>query len=159
MTDYIVGVLQRGIRRCLPLRRQSSVTRPPVKWFNESLKSMRKTVTAVKIVADASGEQRDRVAFNQLRSMYRSELCAAKKNAYAECLNCSQNKLKDGWKIINFERGRPTRCRGQNPPLSAAEFNAFFVSVADNIVKTLPILSHGPTDFFRDVKSPKDSFF
>lgn len=155
---FIIQTYQFLVHKCFPLKTKSLFNKPPICWFNNNLRTMRDTLSAVKTVVNISQNPNDMLTYKLLRGDYKKAIKDTKKNTYSSYIQQSTNKPKDCWKLINYERNYSITSKFSSTDISASDFNVFFSSVADNIIKTLETNDNKPSDFLKNI-SCKASFF
>ena len=79
--------------------------------------------------------------------------------AYNNYIQCSENRARESWKIINSEINKSPR-NTVSPNIPHDTFNNYFSSVAGNIVNALPkIDQHLIFDLSHDLNTPRCTFF
>lgn len=83
----------------------------------------------------------------------------SKKNAYENFLNQSSNKVKDCWKLVNYESNSNSKRKNPNGIFSSLDFNQFFATVAERLILSLPSISHEASDYLRFSNTPNSNFY
>lgn len=157
LADFLSTTFFYFISKVCPVKRIELKSGCPVKWFNEDLKQMRNTLTAIKTIAEVSGRPGDQVAYKAYRKLYFKNVKETKRQAHNNFIQNSENISRDVWRLINYYRGSnrgPADCS-----ISSEQFNVFFTEVADEIVHQLPDLDLNYNDTFKKKLSPEASFF
>ncbi|KAG8263868.1 hypothetical protein J6590_108258 [Homalodisca vitripennis] len=76
----------------------------------------------------------------RLKKMYRQEIILAKKRANEKFIFESHNKCKAAWKVINAETGRVPNKAKEKIPITADDFNSFFINVVNVLKNSCDIL-------------------
>lgn len=155
LAAYLTAQLRNTIEHNMPTKRISLSMHPPVKWFNNELKDMRNTLQAIKLISEHNGDENSLNAYKQFRTQYRNRVKEVKTSCYDNYILHSSNKIRDTWKLINFESNR-VRNRSE-PPIEPDEFNNFFSTVAEDIIKSLPELDREIS--ITNLPTPTGSFF
>lgn len=94
-----------------------------------------------------------------MRSDYKTQIKRERKAAYDMFIKNSKYKVKDSWKVINFERNRVVQRDEVN--ISPERFNTFFSGVAEEIIRDLKQSDIDPINILPDnnVSSPNKSLF
>lgn len=158
LSDFLVNTFKGLIETHLPLKKTYYQTNPPVKWFNETLRNKRDTLSSVKLICNSTQDPADIAVYKILRKDYRYCIDKAKKCAYNNFINESDNKSRDSWKLINFERNKGNS-ENTDSFFSEKTFNDFFTSTADNIINSLPASHLSALNLIRDLSLPNNSFF
>uniref|UniRef100_A0A6P7GKF3 Uncharacterized protein LOC114339953 n=1 Tax=Diabrotica virgifera virgifera TaxID=50390 RepID=A0A6P7GKF3_DIAVI len=137
------------------VRQTAKIT--PVQWFNDELRSYRSNLSLIKHIADVTKDPDIFKLYKQQKYEYNRQLQNAKKSAYSSFITNSDNKPRDCWKILNFERGN-TRSSSVQPDLSPDEINQFFITIAENIIASLPTINNDILFSYRNYPSPSKSF-
>ncbi|XP_050509197.1 uncharacterized protein LOC114345645 [Diabrotica virgifera virgifera] len=137
------------------VRQTAKIT--PVQWFNDELRSYRSNLSLIKHMADVTKDPDIFKLYKQQKYEYNRQLQNAKKSAYSGFITNSNNKPRDCWKILNFERGN-TRSSSVQPDLSPDEINQFFITIAENIITSLPTINNDILFSYRNYPSPSKSF-
>ncbi|XP_050497364.1 uncharacterized protein LOC126878597 [Diabrotica virgifera virgifera] len=137
------------------VRQTAKIT--PVQWFNDELRSYRSNLSLIKHIADVTKDPDIFKLYKQQKYEYNRQLQNAKKSAYSGFIANSNNKPRDCWKILNFERGN-TRSSSVQPDLSPDEINQFFITIAENIITSLPTINNDILFSYRNYPSPSKSF-
>ncbi|XP_074036577.1 uncharacterized protein [Leptinotarsa decemlineata] len=137
LANFLVDTYADYVAVHFPYKRYKIGEKPPVIWYNNSLKEKRDTLSIVKCIYDTKKNPTDKVAYNSLKKSYRKELKEAKRNSYGHYISTSENKSKASWQIINYELNRKTKSNPETP-IFETSFNAHFTSVAENIINQLP---------------------
>lgn len=95
--------------------------------------------------------------YRSYRGLYRRRIAETKRLAYDRFIVSSDNKQKSIWKLINYER---VATRSQNNhSISADELNSYFVTIANDIVNSLPDTGTSGGDVLSKIPSRSSSFF
>ena len=133
--------------------------KPIVSWFNESIRKMRDTPASVKIICNVTRNLNHLQIYKDLLKSYKHEINITKKAAYDQHIANSDNKPRDAWKLINYERNNNHSSKTQiDPSLPQDDFNNYF-STADNILASLPISDISDNNITTTVPVIASSFF
>lgn len=155
LAEFLVNTFSSLIESHFPLKKCKINHNPPVQWFNDSLRNMRDRLSCIKTISNCT---RDFNLYNTLKKDYKSKVVEAKKTAYDNFINSSDNKARDSWKLINFERKKST----SNSPehnISPESFNMYFTTIAEHCIKSLPTSNVSATDYLQKLPNYKSSFF
>lgn len=158
LCSVLLGNITSLIPDCFPLKRVS-VYRPPIKWFDDHLKAFRNTVSAVKLISEVSKDPGDRDVYNAIYAEYKRSITLSKKHAYSEYISRSDNKMKDIWKVVNFERGHSVCGSNKSCSISADDFNKYFTTVASEIIRDLPVNDNLQRTYLSKISLSATSFF
>lgn len=113
-----------------------------IPWFNNNLKIMRDKLAFLRELKNqyncVSTQE-----YNQYRADYRRQITKAKIESNDNHIKYSNNPTKAMWNIINRNKKK-----GGGVPdtrLSPDDFNKFFCSIAEDIIKTIPKTGTNPT--------------
>ena len=138
MMDLFIQIFVSQIQCHFKLCKVSNESKSPVaNWFSESLSNMRNTLNCLKTISVSTKKDIDIANYNSYRKLYRQEITRCKKSSYSNFILQSNNKMRDCWKLINKKRNVHTTMKPSSN-ISCDEFNAFFTSVSENIIKDLP---------------------
>lgn len=116
---------------------------------------MRDTLSRIKNISNCT---RDYTLYNVLKNDYKSQIAESKKIAYDNYINKSDNKVRDSWKLINFEINKSSKCSPEYD-ISSDSFNTYFSSIAEQLIDLLPTVDASATDHLKNLPSVKSSFF
>ncbi|KAG5893838.1 hypothetical protein JTB14_002564 [Gonioctena quinquepunctata] len=137
LADKFIDIITNPLNKIFPLRKYHVKSKPPVTWYNDSLRSMKETLSAVKTVCAVTNCPEDLAVFKTMEKQYSSALTTAKKKSYELFLSTSTNFSKDSWKLIHFER---SKCLGNtkiDQNLTSTAFNQYFCNIAKDIICVL----------------------
>lgn len=157
LCEYLIQVFKDLIHRHFPFKNIKPNTQRPVNWFNDNLRSMRKTLASLKTISDSSKSEQNYSAFKTYKSIYRNEINAAKTASYRDYLANSNNKSRDSWKLLKHESN--TSHKKIDSDIDAAEFNSFFCTIPSKIISTLPNAKFPHLDYLRKMPRPGVSLF
>lgn len=131
----------------------------PVNWFNDSLREQRRLMSCAKTVSDVTGDPSDLAAYRVLHRDYTSSLRCAKRSAFDDYILNSDNKIRAGWTLINFERNK-WASGPSTTGLCPEDLNRYFTSVAEGIITSLPLLNNSELEAaVRHIPRTNCSFF
>jgi Reverse transcriptase (RNA-dependent DNA polymerase) len=157
MADHFVHIVTELFDKCFPLRTIKCKYKSPVPYFNDELSNMRGTLCALKVISDSGRDPADRAAYNKFRNFYRTSVIQMKTCAYNNFIVNSNNKCKDSWKLINFERNnynKPNKISN----ISNDEFSNYFADAAKEIVEGLPVTNVTADNLMEDCPRLPNSF-
>lgn len=129
-----------------------------VNWYNVELKNKREILSYLKILCDVQKDSNKWSLYKTLKKDYDKSIRESKKMAYDSFLLKSNNKIKDSWKIVNFECNRKINLK-MSKSISPNDFNSFFISVATNIIKNMPLVSGTNYDYLKSIPTINSQFF
>lgn len=127
-----------------------------VKWFNENLRQMRDELSSKKELYMITKTPEAKVQFNRFRSKYKNALINAKKTAYSNYIQDSDNKMKSSWQIINSERNSVSKLYDLEIPIN--NINVFFARVAEVVLSSIRHTGYEPIDLLNLLPRPECSF-
>lgn len=133
-------------------------SKPPIIWFNESLRKMRDTLSCVKLICNVTKNPDDFKMYKNLHKEYKFAINETKKAAYDQYIEKSENKSRDGWRLVNYERNHKHSSKIDST-LSQDDFNNYFSTVADNILGSLPNSDININDMLKKIPVTTASFF
>lgn len=157
MASFLLDNLSKFIVEFCPLKTYKSEG-TKINWFTDDLKIMRNRVGAAKIIYDVSKNPHHKIVYNTLRGEYKEAICATKRAAYDNYINRSTNRSRDVWRLINSERNYQKR-DDSNSSVSASEFNAYFVSVANDVISALAVSTDVQDSCLGEIPLASTSFF
>lgn len=132
--------------------------KPPVSWFNDSLREIRANLSCIKAICDCTKNAEDYAAYRAYRNHYRYRLNTVKKTAYNKYISESENKPKSSWQIINHELNKKPKTQ-VIPDVPIQIFSNFFANVAENIISCLPNTTENSVDLLSATSTSCNSFF
>lgn len=126
-------------------------------WFTDELRMMRSELHRSKRAFDISGSDNDWLYYSTLRKSYKRALKDTKSNFYAHSISSSDNKNKTIWNIVKREISSASN--SVTSVISALDFNVFFTSISDSIVRTIDASNACPQFFLNNMSSPTNSFY
>lgn len=117
----------------------TSGTANKIHWFTDELRQMRESLNLLLDLHRMNPTSNLKSLINTKKSLYRSELNRAKRNAHDKYISQSKNPNKAMWNIIN--NNKPQTCnsyKNSSALPTSRDFNIYFGSVAENIINTLP---------------------
>lgn len=157
ITNILINQLTGKVNECFPLKYITSHSKG-LKWFNRDLKKMRSEVLKLKKRTKLSNLNSDWMAYTDKKKQYRVALKNAKKNAYAETIESSDNKIKTIWKLVNNTRNSKKKNEIISS-LSPNELNSFFSTIADKVSNNLEDPDIHPLEYLNKQPKPSSSFF
>ena len=157
LSEFLVKNFQSLVHKHFPLKKCFLTDKPPVKWFNDSIRNMRDTLSSVRLVSIVTKDPQHITLYKSLYKDYRNEITICKKKAYNNFLENSNNKVKDSWKLINHTRNKSSTTFKSN--ITHDGFNDFFSGVAENIINSLPLVDNSSDTMLNDIPSTSHSFF
>lgn len=107
------------------------------KWFNESLKRMRETVSILRDMLKIP-VYKDNVAlkncYNLQRRLYRDKIKEAKIKFNSDIISNASNKCLAAWNIVKLESGNCFVKDNSHPPLTPDQFNDHYIKIGRDIV-------------------------
>ena len=155
MSEFLVNTYSSLINKHFPLKTCKINCKPPIQWFDNSLKKMRDTLCCIKTISNYT---KDFQLYNILKTDYKSKIVESKKAAYDRFISNSDNKARDSWKLINFERNKSTSNSPEHS-ISSDSFNNYFATTAERFIHLLPTVNTSATDYLKNLPSFKTSFF
>lgn len=142
MNSFIEAVCS-GMSECAVLKAsvRSNTRSSIVPWFNDSLRTMRDRLTALRTVCCVTNSDSDWRAYRAYRGEYRHSLAEAKRLSYSRFIENADNVQKNCWKVINSLRSNKRPVGRYDTTFSAEEFNNHFASAADKVLSGLPVPS------------------
>lgn len=132
-------------------------SRPPVNFFNDTLRTMRDQLSAIKTISDVSKNPQDREIYKICKKHYKITINLTKKSAYENYLKNAACKPKAAWILINYERNCSSK-KANNCNITPEEFQNYFSSIVSNILKELPATEHRAAEHLRLVPRAQNSF-
>ena len=129
-----------------------------VSWFNDNLRQMRETPGFLNDFYRNHQSAGVALQVRQFRARYKEADCAAKKEANSDFIRRSDNPVGAAWKIVNENRGAARRAAP--PDISASDFNDFFSTIADKILRDIPDTNIEAANFLQrmEVLFPVEGF-
>ena len=140
LSSFLTNTFSVLVNECFPIKvKQPRHQGQFVEWFGPDLAELRDVLRAVKVVADHRGDEDSKNVYREVHRRYKNKIQQSKRDAYDNFIRNS-NKIKDSWRLVNFERNKCETKVSKN--ITNTEFNDFFVSIAENIVTALPTFDH-----------------
>uniref|UniRef100_A0A1B6K0Y6 Reverse transcriptase domain-containing protein n=1 Tax=Homalodisca liturata TaxID=320908 RepID=A0A1B6K0Y6_9HEMI len=140
-------VLSDCLNESCPLKKKSLVNHSRPRYKSKSLKLNWYTplLREIRLLLDLSHEKgrtdpQCMAIHGRLKKMYRQEIILAKKRANEKFIFESHNKCKAAWKVINAETGRVPNKAKEKIPITADDFNSFFINVVNVLKNNCDIL-------------------
>ena len=151
LSNFLVKSYKHLVHQHFPIKKCARHnSKPLVPWFNESLRKMRDTLASVKIICNVTRNPDHLQIYKKLLKSYKHEINITKKAAYDQRIANSDDKPRDAWKLINYERNNNYSSKTQiDPSLSQDDFNNYFSTTEDNILASLPINDISFNDIMR----------
>lgn len=157
MADWLIHLYNGSVKQCFKLKK-CNPDKPPVRWFNQDLMSYRDFVSAARTVCEVTDDPGLWVSFKNIKKNYINSIKHVKKSSYDHFINNSRNKSRDCWKLVNYECNRKNR-KNIDVEIVSEDFNKYFSSVAENIIKNIDLLSHCSSYFLKFLPPHRFSFF
>ncbi|KAG5867034.1 hypothetical protein JTB14_006818 [Gonioctena quinquepunctata] len=98
---------------------------------------MRENLSTIKLISEVSENPLHTDLYECYKPEYASALNEAKSEAYDNFLKNSENKNRDAWKLINFERNKKKSSNSSVCEISVDEFVEYFATAATFLTKNL----------------------
>lgn len=121
-----------------------------INWFNNELREMRENLRLLNNLYCSFKTQNLLVSLKKYRYKYRQAINQAKQKANSEYIRKADNAGKAAWQVINIERKKA--CSTGGTDIHANDFNEFFASTADSILKNLPNSNKNHNEYLGKVK-------
>lgn len=155
--NSLINIFEDHVHRHFPLKKiNTSMTKPPVCWFNDDLRRLRDNIACIKQIYDASKEENVLNIYKALKKQYKSEILKSKKTAYDNYIINSNNVMRDSWRIINNERNNIHRT--QDIPFTPDIMNNFFVNIVSDLISALPKTRNNALNMLHAVATPNTTF-
>lgn len=155
LTKNFVGTFTQIVNNCFPF--VATPKKVAVKWFNRELKEMRRNLYKSKKRFRDTNSDSDWSHYCGLRKLYRKAIKVTKRNTYTKIICDSDNKSKTVWNIVNSER--PHKNGSTKSDITANDFNKFFSSISDSIIKSIDCHNIDPLMLLYNHPKPTSSFF
>ncbi|KAG5892301.1 hypothetical protein JTB14_023481 [Gonioctena quinquepunctata] len=113
----------------------------PVNFFNNHLGHMQENLSTIKLISEVSENPLHTDLYKCYKREYASALNEAKNKArneaYDNISKNSENKNRDAWKLINFERNKKKGSNSSVCEISANEFVEYFATAAKFLTENL----------------------
>lgn len=157
-SNFIVSTFKHLVEMNFPVNKTIVNNRkPPVCWFNDYLRKMRDNIASVKLIYDVNKDQNVLSMYKLMKKHYQLEINKTKISAYDSYIRNSDNKMRDSWRLINYERNN-IKSNQQATCFSPDTFNDFFVTIASNLISTLPKVKVEALNLLHSVPAPACSF-
>lgn len=158
LSEFLVNTYSTLINTVFPLQKVNVNSKPPVRWFTDSLRNMRDLLSCIKTICNSTRHPEHIALYNSLKKDYKLQISSTKKLAYDNFISDSDNKARDSWKLINFERNKSNSTKLEHN-ISPDSFNIYFTQIADKIIDSLPTVNTKGTDHLKGIATPSSSFF
>jgi hypothetical protein len=108
------------------------------KWFDESLKKMRNTITFLSDltkIPDLVKQDELKKILSSYRKIYKNKIKEAKVKYNENFINSSNNACKAAWQVIKSESGLFFRKNNTVPPFSVEDFNNHYINVGKKVLE------------------------
>lgn len=129
-----------------------------IRWFNDRLRELRSVLRHSKAVFDKDQTAENWRAYCDIRNTYKKAIKCEKRNAYANEIYNSNNKVKTIWNIVNTERNSK-KSVPKSYPISSDDFNLHFSNICNTTLQTIDDTSVHPSDLLVKAPKPPFSFF
>lgn len=142
----LLAELQRSIDFAFLVKNFIVKIKKKVNWFNDEVRGIREQVRILSEMLYRSENPLLRKYRNNVWRHYRNKLKQVKKQKYEHTILNNGKSPTVYWNIINDNR--PKYKHKPNPnSLTPDDLNDFFVNVADNIIRKLPLINNNNIDF------------
>jgi hypothetical protein len=137
--NIFMETVSHNFNDCCPLKRVTN--RNPSNKILKSKHWYTPFLTKIRLLLDISYEKcklepRLSEVHRRIKKFYRVQIDLAKRNANDAFILDSNNLCKAAWAVINKETGRtPKKCSQTGPPISAKEFNNYFINICNYVNK------------------------
>ena len=142
--DLFLGCMREAYLRSFPEKTYSikAGRADRINWFNVELREMRERLHFLGEVAKQYNTEGNRKEYNKYKLLYRERIIQSKTQANDRMISSSSNPVKTMWSIINNTRG--LRRSSDQINISPNEFNIYFSTIAQNLIKKIPYTDHDP---------------
>lgn len=144
--DLFIRVITDLIQICLPSKSRmvKDSNNLKINWFNDDLRRMREHLYFLHDFYKNNPTSANKIIFNNFRTEYRRAINVAKRISHDNFINNHSNPLKAMWIIINSNKNLN---KNLTEKISCEEFNNYFVSIPEDIIKDMPSANVPYTDF------------
>lgn len=159
MVKLLLDSLVAQINACFPYVRASDPRRHyQLKWFNQRLREMRKSMFLQKQRFNTTKLSSDWEAYRKLRVEYRFAIKEEKRCAYAREILKSDCKSKAIWRLVNYEIKSSTNSISNS--LMPDDYNLYFSNICESISQTIDNNNVDPLKFLHKTSlNVTSSFF
>lgn len=145
-----IDILITGMEISLPIKSKSVNSfkkKGQIDWYTESLKQMRETLQFLKDIHKTNSNLVTNTEVKDYRTKYKKALSDSKRKANDHYIRTSSNSQSAMWDII--KNSNPVLNVHETANIHANNFNDFFVNIAENIVKALPMTDKSPVEYIK----------
>lgn len=152
-----INKITEGLDTCCPIKSKSVNSfnnNYRTNWFNDKLKKMRETLHLLIELNQRDTNLVSNIELKNFQKKYRKEVSMAKCGMHDEYIENSNNVQSAMWNIIKMNTSKINP--QDNVNITAKDFNDFFVSIPENILKDIPKTGKDPLDYINKPNLPKE---